>query len=70
MSATIACVRALLFVGLHPKRLVALIVSLFGAALYVWIAAVRAAPGVRERKTAWRRAWQARERRVNSRSSI
>jgi hypothetical protein len=62
MSATIARVRALLFFGLHPKRLLALIGGLAGAALYVWIAAVRAVPGVRERKTAWRRAWRARER--------
>jgi hypothetical protein len=62
MSATIALVRALLFFGLHPKRLLALIAGLFGAALYVWIAAVRAVPRVHERKTAWRRAWEARER--------
>jgi len=62
MSATIACVRALLYFGLHPKRLLALVGGLFGAALYVWIAAVRAIPGVRERKTTWRREWRARER--------
>jgi hypothetical protein len=62
MSATIARVRALLFFGLHPKRLLALLGGLFGAALYVWIAAVRAVPGIRARKTEWRRAWHARER--------
>ena len=62
MSATIARVRALLYLGLHPKRLLAGIGSLIGAALYVWIAAVRAVPGVRERKTAWRREWRGRER--------
>jgi hypothetical protein len=63
MSATIARVRALLSLALHPKRLLALIGGLIGSLLYVWIAAVRAVPAVRERKTAWRRAWRARERR-------
>jgi hypothetical protein len=62
MSATIARVRALLFVALHPKRLLALIAGLVGGVLYVWIAAVRAVPAVRERKTAWRRAWRNRDR--------
>ena len=62
MSATIARVRALLILALHPKRLLAFIGGLLGAALYVWIAAVRSVPGVRERKTAARRAWHARER--------
>ena len=62
MSATIARVRALLFVLLHPKRLLALVAGVVGAFLYVWIAAVRAVPGVTERKTAWRRAWRERER--------
>jgi hypothetical protein len=63
MSATIARVRALLLLVLHPKRLLALVGGLVGAVLYVWIAAVRAVPGVRERKTAKRRAWQARVRK-------
>ncbi len=63
MSATIARVRALLFVALHPKRLLALIAGVIGAFLYVWIAAVRSVPGVRERKTAWREAWRTRERK-------
>jgi hypothetical protein len=62
MSATIARVRALLFVVLHPRRLLALIGGLVGSALYVWFAAVRAVPGVRERKASARRAWAARER--------
>ena len=62
MSATIARVRALLFVVLHPKRLLTLIAGVVGAFLYVWIAAVRSVPAVRERKTARRRAWQARDR--------
>jgi hypothetical protein len=63
MSATIARVRALLSLALHPKRLLALIGGLIGAVLYVWVAAVRAVPRVQERKTAWRRAWRARERK-------
>jgi hypothetical protein len=63
MSATIARVPALLSLALHPKRLLALVGGLIGALLYVWVAAVRAVPGVRERKTRWRQAWQARQRR-------
>ena len=63
MSATIARVPALLSLALHPKRLLALVGGVFGALLYVWVAAVRAVPGVRERKTEWRRTWQARERK-------
>jgi hypothetical protein len=63
MSATIARVRALLFFALHPKRLLMLIGGLVSAALYVWVAAVRAVPGVHERKTAMRRAWRERERK-------
>jgi hypothetical protein len=63
MSATIARVRAVLFLALHPKRLLTLIAGVLGAALYVWIAAVRAVPSVRERKMAVRRAWRERERK-------
>ena len=63
MSATIARVRALLSLALHPKRLLALIGGVLGFLAYVWIAAVRAVPAVRERKTAWRRAWRGRERK-------
>jgi hypothetical protein len=63
MSATIARVRALLSLALHPKRLLAVVGGAIGAMLYVWIAAVRAVPAVRERKTEWRRAWRARERK-------
>jgi hypothetical protein len=62
MSATIARVRALLYVALHPKRLLQLIAGTVALVLYVWFAAVRAVPGVRERKTAARKAWRARER--------
>jgi hypothetical protein len=63
MSATIARVRALLYLALHPKRLLTAIGGILGAAVYVWIAAVRAAPGVRERKAAARRVWHERERK-------
>jgi hypothetical protein len=63
MSATIARVRALLYLALNPKRLLMLVGSALGAAMYVWVAAVRAAPGVRERKTAAREAWHTRERK-------
>jgi hypothetical protein len=63
MSATIARVRALLYVALHPKRLLALIAGAIGFSVYVWIAAVRAVPGVKERKTAARKAWRERERK-------
>ncbi len=63
MSATIARVRAVLSLALNPKRLLALIAGVLGFLLYVWIAAVRAVPGVRERKTAARQAWRARERK-------
>jgi hypothetical protein len=60
MSATISGVRALLYLVLHPTRLLALLGAVLGGFLYVWIAAVRAVPGVKDRKTAWRR--QGRER--------
>lgn len=63
MSATIARVRALVSLVLHPKRLLAAIGGLIGALLYVWIAAVRAVPAVQERKTAQRRAWRTRVRK-------
>jgi hypothetical protein len=63
MSATIARVRALLYVALHPKRLLALTAGAIGFAVYVWVAAVRSVPGVKERKTAARKAWRERERK-------
>jgi hypothetical protein len=62
MSATIARVRAVLSLFLHPLRLLAVLGGILGAICYVWIAAVRAVPGVRRRKTAARRAWATRER--------
>jgi hypothetical protein len=63
MSVTIARVRAVLYFGLHPKRLLALIGGVLGSLVYVWFAAVRAVPGVHARKTEARRAWRARERK-------
>jgi hypothetical protein len=63
MSTTIARVRALLYFALNPKRLLQLIAGLVGAALYVWFAAVRAVPGVEERKAATREAWRRRGRK-------
>ena len=63
MSATIARVRALLSLALHPKRLLALIAGAMGFVVYVWVAAVRSVPGVKERKTAARKAWRERERK-------
>jgi hypothetical protein len=63
MSATIARVRALLYLALNPKRLLQLIAGLAGAALYVWFAAVRAVPGVQKRKAATRESWRRRERK-------
>jgi hypothetical protein len=63
MSATIARVPALLSLALNPKRLLLVIGGALGVFLYTWIAAVRAVPRVRERKTAQREAWRARERK-------
>jgi hypothetical protein len=62
MSATIARVRAVLYLVLHPKRLLTLIAGFFAAVLYVWVAAVRAVPGVRRRKAEARERWRLRER--------
>jgi hypothetical protein len=63
MSATIARVRALLYVALHPRRLLAMIAGVIGFAVYVWFAAVRSVPRVKERKAAARKAWRERERK-------
>jgi hypothetical protein len=62
MSASVPPVRGVLFLVLHPKRLLTLVAAVVGAFLYVWVAAVRAVPGVRRRKRAARVAWQARDR--------
>jgi hypothetical protein len=63
MSVTIAGVRGVLYLLLHPRRLLTILAALTGAVLYVWVAAVRAVPGVRERKEAARRRWRERARR-------
>jgi hypothetical protein len=62
MSVTIVEVRGVLYVLLHPRRLLTVLATLVGLVLYVWVAAVRAVPGVRERKEAARRAWRLRDR--------
>ena len=62
MSATIARVRALLYLALNPKRLLQLIAGFVGGAFYVWFAAVRAVPSVEERKAARREAWRTLKR--------
>jgi hypothetical protein len=51
--------RAVLYLILHPGRLLTFLGALLGLVAYVWIAAVRAVPAVRARKAearAWRRA--------------
>jgi nicotinamide riboside transporter PnuC len=63
MSVTIARVRVLLYFGIRPQRLLALIGAIFGSLLYVWFASVRAVPGVHGRKADARRAWRVRERK-------
>jgi hypothetical protein len=55
MSLTIVRVRGVLYVILHPRRLLTILLATVGALLYVWVAAVRAVPAVRERKAAARR---------------
>jgi hypothetical protein len=62
MSASVGRVRGVLFLLLHPKRLLALIAAFVTAILYVWIAAVHAVPGVRRRKAALRQARRQRAR--------
>jgi len=62
MSATIVRVRALLYLVLHPKRLLALLAGFLAAAAYVWVAGVRAVPLTRRRKAARREAWRRRAR--------
>jgi hypothetical protein len=64
MSFTIVGVRGVLYLLLHPRRLLTILAALAGAVLYVWVAAVRAVPGVRERKEAARRRWRERARRA------
>ena len=40
---------------LKPKRILVALVAFVSALIYVWVAAVRAVPGVRRRKEAARR---------------
>ena len=63
MSVTIAQVRGVMYVVLHPRRVLTLIAALVGAVLYVWVAAVRAVPGVEARKETARRKRRERDRR-------
>jgi hypothetical protein len=65
MSATIAGVPGALLLLLRPKRLLTLFAAFFGGLAYLWIASVRAVPGVRRRKAAWRAAWRTRTRRYD-----
>jgi hypothetical protein len=60
MSASLARVRGVLYLLLHPRRLLTVVGALVAGALYVWIAAVRAVPGVRRRKAAFRESWRQR----------
>jgi len=55
MSASIVPVRGVLFLMRHPRRIAALVTGLLGALLYVWFAAVRAVPAVKQRKLSQRR---------------
>jgi len=54
MSASIAPVRGVLLLLRRPGRVLAFFGAFVGAVLYVWYAAVRAVPGVRRRKAAFR----------------
>jgi hypothetical protein len=60
MSARLAEVQRVLSVLLHPKRFLTFLGLAVGTVLYVWLAAVRAVPGVRRRKAALREAWRRR----------
>ncbi len=66
MSATIERVRGVTFFLFHPKRLLALIGGTLAAIGYVWVAAVRAVPGVRRRKAEAREAWKNRPGRTQN----
>jgi len=62
MSATVSQVRTGLYLLFHPRRLLTLFALVLGGITYVWFAAVRAVPGVREQKAAARA--RRRERRT------
>jgi hypothetical protein len=66
MSATIARVRGVTFFLFHPTRLLMLVGGIFAGVAYVWVASVRAVPGVERRKAARREAWRNRPRRRSS----
>jgi hypothetical protein len=66
MSATIARVRGVAFFLFHPKRLLALLGGILATIAYLWVAAVRAVPGVRRRKAAAREVWQSRPGRTQN----
>ena len=59
MSTSIDSVQGLLFVLRHPRRILAVAAGLFGGLIYVWFAAVRAVPGVKQRKKEQRGAREA-----------
>jgi len=54
MSTSLEWVRIVVLLLTRPKRLLAIVASVLGALLYVWVAAVRAVPGVKARKAAVR----------------
>jgi hypothetical protein len=54
---------------LHPLRLAKLVLGLLAFLVYLWFAAVRAVPGVRERKAAQREYWRARHAERRARTS-
>ncbi|HLG07124.1 MAG TPA: hypothetical protein VI409_00470 [Gaiellaceae bacterium] len=58
--------RGVLFLLLHPRRLLTLVAGLVVGSLYVWFASIRAVPGVRRRKAALREAWRSRDRKRRS----
>jgi len=63
MSSRIARVQGILSLLLHPTRLLTILAGILAAIAYVWIAAVRAVPGVRRRKAAAGAEWRARRAR-------
>jgi len=63
MSSRIAEVQGILSLLLHPRRLLTILAGIFATIAYVWIAAVRAVPGVRRRKIVQRAEWRARRSR-------
>ena len=63
MSSRIARVQGILSLLLHPKRLLTILAGILATIAYVWIAAVRAVPGVRRRKAVARAEWRARRGR-------